>query len=95
MIGAWILLGITFMITVGFLFYMRRVWPQRLHILKDAMTTELELADHLRLIMDDLESRDPQLTEHMQLGKIEVDRLKKELERSLTAIEMLRKSGIG
>jgi hypothetical protein len=89
---SWIILGVIYLTTGATLWYLRRTWPKRLVVLRDTVEIELELCKQLRLIMQDLESRDPQLVEHMQLGYIELDKMEGSLRRSSVALKVLQKA---
>jgi hypothetical protein len=93
-VATWVVLGVFYLSEGAALIYIRRVWPKRLNVLRDTVEIELELCKQLRLIMQDLESRDPQLVEHMQLGYIQLDDMEGSLRHSSRALSALQKAGL-
>lgn len=90
----WIAFGVLYATIIGLVIVERRVWPKRLVVLQDTVQIELELCKQLRLIMQDLESRDPQLVEHMQLGYLQLDDMERDLRQSAVALKALQKMGM-
>jgi hypothetical protein len=90
----WIVLGVFYLSEGAGLIYVRRVWPKRLDVLRDLTEVEVQLCREFRLIMQDLESRDPQLAEHMQLGYLQLDDMESQLRRTNLALRALKKAGL-
>jgi hypothetical protein len=90
----WVALGVFYLSVGAVMIYMRRVWPKRLDVLRDLTEVEIQLCREFRLIMQDLESRDPQLVEHMQLGYLQLDDMEAQLRRTNLALSALKKAGL-
>lgn len=69
-------------------------WPKRIAAIRELTEVEVQLCETIRLTMQDLESRDPQLVEHMQLGYAELDKMEATLRRTTLALTVLKKGGI-
>ena len=85
-----ICVSILLALTMHLYFY----WPKRVAAIRDLTEVEVQLCETIRLTMQDLESRDPQLAEHMQIGYIELDRMEAQLRRTTLALSVLKKGGI-
>jgi hypothetical protein len=81
-------------ILVAALALIYRVLPRKLGMVLATIETELELIAEIRHLMADLGSRDPQLSEHMELGLIQLDGWERDLTRNAKAIRELRLLGL-
>ena len=81
-------------ILVAMLVLIYVVLPKKLGMVLDTIETELELLAEMRHLMGDLASRDPQLSEHMELGLIQLDGWERDLTRNAKAIRELRLLGL-
>ena len=76
--------------SVALIVFLEVVWTKRLRLLREGAQAELAICEQIRLTMEDLRSRDPQLEEVLSVGLIELARVEKELRAHQARIKVAR-----